>query len=156
MKSDEYPEMFRTYDEHAVRSQRTHFRSVLTELLLLLATAAIGSIPWGLLPRWRDYAAFGMGLVLFLIVIVGLMRLARKFDHLWFACRAVAESVKVESWRFMMKVKPYSGQDREAMERFRVLLRELLDSAPPEAKSIVSNATAIAPQITETMLLARA
>lgn len=156
MRADEYPEMFRTSDEHAVRSQRTHFRAVRLEIFLLLTTAAIGSFPWISLPFWRNYAALAMGAVLFLIIIVGLARLAWKFDHVWFASRAVAESVKIESWRFMTKAAPYSGEDREAREWFRIRLQELLESAPAEAKSLVSTATAGAPQVTDTMLRVRA
>jgi hypothetical protein len=155
MRSDEYPEMYRTSDERAVKSQRAHFRTVQLEIFLLLTTAALGSLPWGSLPTWRDYATFAMGLVLFLVIVVGLARFAWKFDHAWFASRAVAESVKIETWRFMTKAAPYSGQDKEARDQFRAQLQKLLESAPPEAKSLVSAATAGAPQVTETMLRVR-
>ena len=47
-------------------------------------------------------------LLLSVMVLNAIME-TQKFDQVWFNSRAVAESVKTESWAFMMKVKPYDG-----------------------------------------------
>ncbi len=155
MRPEDYPETFRTFDELAIRSQAAHFRTILLEIVLLIGTAAIGSVFWEALPSWRALGAVASGVILFLIVIAGLVRFARKFDHVWFASRAVAESVKIESWRFMMKVELYSGNDTDSGEKFRVRLKEILSSAPDEARSLVSVATAASPQVSDTMARVR-
>jgi len=54
----------------------------------------------------------------------------RKYDHVWFSCRAIAESVKTESWRFMIKVEPYDVSDSEVKNNFIMRLQEILHRQP--------------------------
>src|SRR5205807_10565656 len=87
-----------------------------------------------------------------LLLVLVPFRFNRRFDHTWFACRAVDESVKAESWKYMMNVDPYLGpSSADAKERFFSRLSEILDDAPGDAKIRVSELTATSPQITESM-----
>ena len=76
----------------------------------------------------------------------------KKYDYVWFSCRAVAESVKTESWRFMMKVKPYDNtiSDPEAEDRFIANLKEILYRLPSVSSEITSHIKE-GDQITERM-----
>ena len=56
----------------------------------------------------------------------------RRFDRIWFNSRAVAETVKKETWFFMMKVKPYGESVSEpgARKGFLDFLNQILRSQP--------------------------
>ncbi len=65
--------------------------------------------------------------VLVLLILTLLFRLARlieRFEERWFQSRALAESVKVESWLFMMKAEPYhdAGAVRSFARRMAILV----------------------------------
>lgn len=62
----------------------------------------------------------GIGLSLLLVM--------RNYEAIWYRTRAVAESVKTSTWRFMMRAEPFdSGLSQEAAETgFRTLLRRIL------------------------------
>ena len=49
----------------------------------------------------------------------------KKYNSAWFGSRAIAETVKEESWKFMMKAKPYE-QDETAENLFLERLQEIL------------------------------
>lgn len=107
----EYPPMYRAADETSVSKQRSYFHSVKIELHLLVAVAAVSALPWS---AWLDATGRKYGAVIALVLLGGalacrIVRGALKLEESWFKARALAESVKVEAWRFMMKAEPYQG-----------------------------------------------
>lgn len=64
------------------------------------------------------------------------------FDKKWFGCRAIAESVKSVTWRYMTQAKPYNGQsDSEKIDReFLKNLKEIRDSQIEGAKKLAKQA----------------
>jgi len=106
MNAKDFPEVFQTFDEAAIRNQRAHFRSMKCELVLLLAISIIGSLTWGPFVGLESSVLFVIAVLLVLVIVLAAFRCNRRFDHTWFACRAVAESVKPESWKYMMNVDP--------------------------------------------------
>ena len=54
----------------------------------------------------------------------------RRDDKVWFECRAVAESVKTATWRFMMKITPFEGDDSVAVRLFVETLKQIRESRP--------------------------
>ncbi len=52
----------------------------------------------------------------------------QKFYERWYQARALAESVKTVSWRFIMLAEPYKQNDEnENLKKFLNLLKELLE-----------------------------
>jgi hypothetical protein len=95
------------------------------------------------------------------IVLAVLMTLAaigdlKRLDRIWFAARAVAESVKKESWLFMMKIVPYddSTSDSEARKVFLDRLKRFLDSQPSICSELIMDSQE-GKQITESIENAR-
>jgi hypothetical protein len=74
--------------------------------------------------------AIGASLLLLLSILVSLVGQSEDVQGTWFECRAVAESLKSLTWRYMMRVPPYNRRsgleaDRRLIDEFR----EVLDAA---------------------------
>src|SRR5207249_2933335 len=72
-------------------------------------------------------AWFAAGL---LVVAIGAQYAQQRlsFDQQWFQARAVAESLKTATWRYMMKVPPYDDADAE--RELARLTRAVLERSP--------------------------
>jgi len=88
------------------------------------------------------------------ILVLGLLILwfarSRRDSKTWFDCRAIAESVKTATWRFMMNVPPFqhSGSvDKQFIEK----MRAIREARPDSAKAIAVHIDASAPSITDFM-----
>ena len=129
MESKDFPILHQVSSASAVNAQKRHFLVLRTKIATLLVIAAIASVNWGGEPDVRMLA--GVVSAIFIVVSMTLSALMdiRKSDQTWFSSRAIAESVKKESWRFMMKAEPYDGaiSDSVAEERFLDRMREILD-----------------------------
>lgn len=126
----EYPSVYVAADRAALRKQKWYFWSVRVELSALVVAA----IPAGLaLQDWlgrapgNQLAGFLTAGFLVIGLVARLFRFARKFEERWFESRALAESVKVETWRFVMRAEPYQKGDGKAM--FAERLAKLAESA---------------------------
>ena len=150
MESQDYPILFRAGDATAIRAQKRHFLLVRTRIALLLVTAGIASFSWNQFPDVRIWAAISSAVFLVASIALSAVMEMRKFDRLWFSSRAIAESAKMESWKFMMNVEPYEGDDAAAEKAFLERLDELLRSQPsvlPEMVALLKEGA----QITEQM-----
>jgi hypothetical protein len=150
LESQDYPILFRAGDATAIRAQKRHFLLVRTRIALLLVTAGIASFSWNQFPDVRIWAAISSAVFLVASIALSAVMEMRKFDRLWFSSRAIAESAKMESWKFMMNVEPYEGDDVAAEKAFLERLDELLRSQPsvlPEMVALLKEGA----QITEQM-----
>jgi hypothetical protein len=150
LESQDYPILFRAGDATAIRAQKRHFLLVRTRIALLLVTAGIASFSWNQFPDVRIWAAISSAVFLVASIALSAVMEMRKFDRLWFSSRAIAESAKMESWKFMMNVEPYEGDDAAAEKAFLERLDELLRSQPsvlPEMVALLKEGA----QITEQM-----
>jgi len=76
----------------------------------------------------------------------------QKYDSKWFASRAIAESVKTQTWRFMMRVSPYQeGDDASAVARFAADVRQLLNEQQ-DAKLVAGSQPVEGGEVTAIML----
>ena len=148
--SPEYPEIYNESDLCAIDNQKKYLRLFRLKIGLLIAVSIVTSVSISNLLGF-----VGLGLVI-AVVLLALMVLTaiielRRFDRTWFSGRAVAETVKKESWLFMMKAKPYDSINVEdAMRIFLANLRKILDSQS-QISSELSAHLQDSPQITETM-----
>ncbi len=96
--------------------------------------------------------AVAIAILLLLMLAVNSVAQIRKYDRRWFACRAVAESVKVQTWRFMMKADPYSGNSDYAILKSR-FVDDVLQSlnSQPEARLEIGSQLVGRTQVTPVM-----
>lgn len=107
-----------------------HTRLVMIDLALLAVAALIGvtlQVTSPLDARWvRAIAAA-------LLAAALLAKLANRlsaFDGQWFDGRAVAETVKSATWRYVMHVPPYDGDGADADASFGSVLHQTLVARP--------------------------
>ena len=147
LELQDYPRLYQASDSLAIQAQKNHFLLVKIKIVLLLFTAGIASLAWYNLPDIRTWACIVLAIFLVVLMAFSAILDMKKFDQTWFYCRAIAESVKKESWFFMMKAEPYNYNITDTLveERFLSCLKEILD----RQKSISSKLTSPLQQGTE-------
>jgi len=132
LESQDYPTLYRETDSSSINAQKKHFWLVRTKIALLLVIAGIASIAWSQEPNLRTSAAIVLAIFLVVSMVLSAIMDMKKFDRIWFSSRAVAESIKTESWSFMMKIEPYGDAipDSEAEDRLLNRLDGILHLQP--------------------------
>jgi hypothetical protein len=74
-------------------------------------------------------------------------------DRYWYAGRAVAESIKTVTWRFVSKAEPFNTRDEEARHHFRQTLKSIIEQNKDVAQRLSTNLDGV--QITDVMMAMR-
>jgi hypothetical protein len=129
---------------------------VKVKIIILVIIAVFSSLSFDQEP-YRTFATiFLVILLLASILIAVITNIITKYDHVWFNCRAVAESVKTETWFFMMKMNIYStySSNIEAVNRFIDSLTEVLQTRPVARYEIAASSEE-GEQVTQFMINTR-
>jgi SMODS and SLOG-associating 2TM effector domain 1/SMODS and SLOG-associating 2TM effector domain 3 len=122
VKDEQYPALYQDASSTACKSQKMFFRFLagnLTSLLLLTLVEIVGS---------ESKLRSAVNLVLLLSSLCCIFWLAlKKPQEAWYNARALAESVKTMTWRFVTKSEPYSGKSDEDSKHFVENLAKLLN-----------------------------
>ena len=104
MTSENYPAMFRSADEASDRKQSLYLMLIRCEYLLLFVAAVIST-------EMFESATFYLFYALIFVVSICLLlgRAMMKPEQDWYHCRALAESVKTLTWRYVMQAQPLSS-----------------------------------------------
>lgn len=127
MNAKDYPAGYIASGQTAVKLERNYFRLLKTELILFVGTSLVGilaAIPSTGLDRPLAIAAAILIAGAFLV----LWRVRkRRLERKWFQYRAVAESMKTATWRYMMQAPPFefSGEDGDVEEKFLATLKAI-------------------------------
>lgn len=150
MQTDYYPGLFQGADTASASAQETYFLLQRIHIGSLVVGGIIGaftSLATGTVITWV-YTT--MAIVLALGLLVLWITRSRQDDKAWFDCRAIAESVKTATWRFMMSAPPF--QNTESLDqRFISELREIRETRPDCQKYLAGEAATSAPAITDFM-----
>jgi hypothetical protein len=106
MVDDDLPALFRAADQASIKSQKRY----LLLLRLALAFSVAGALLAAILPNaaaWRHGLAVAATACLALSLGLTLLLRMLGWERDWYACRAVAESVKSVAWRFMVGADPF-------------------------------------------------
>ena len=107
MEHSDYPALYQAAEDASMGGQNTYKRLVQADLALVVAGALLGALAF-LVPK--DYAAYFAAvaaIVLLGSVVAKFVAKQRSDDKEWFDGRAVAESVKSLTWRYMMRLEPF-------------------------------------------------
>ena len=99
-------------------------RCVAADLILILAAAIAGSIAFSgvfakTLLAWTSAILAGFGLILTILIRT------KTFEQDWYDGRAIAESIKTRTWRFVTKSDPYHQTDTDIETKFISDLHEV-------------------------------
>ncbi len=123
MKTEDYPALYRAADATSIGSQAMHLLLIRGYLGLLI----FGSVFSVLGIQSKVSAAFS-ALVFIGTIILSILMITKRSEDEWYRARAIAESVKTSTWRFMMKGAPYldAVSVEQVKKEFRNLLRSIL------------------------------
>lgn len=110
LSSEDYPGLYRAADQAAQEAQSKYLWSVGSYLCIMIMGAGLAiyadvSRPSAIVAAVVFLAGLGLAL----------LQAFRRFDQIWYNGRAVAESVKTRTWRYMMKAGPYNPSGGEAV-----------------------------------------
>ena len=135
MENSYYPGLYQSADTASLTAQKTYLllqRVYLGSLILGCTIGAFTALVTNVITVWL-YSAIAIVLGLGLLILW--VTRSRNDDKVWFDCRAIAESAKTATWRFMMGAPPFS-EDDSIEERFVVELREIREARPHSNKDI--------------------
>ncbi len=137
MNGDRYPSLYRSADAASLKAQSTYllFHKVyLGSLVLGSVTGAFTVLGSQAVNAWL-YTTIAIVLVLGLLILWAMR--ARQDDKIWFDGRAVAESVKTATWRFMTRAHPFHD-DSTAETMFIAELKEIRMARPHLGKHLAA------------------
>lgn len=123
MNREHYPALYLGADSASNHAQKEYLNLLRAEYFLLVCAAAFSMI------RGTEKNF----LILYALIFVAaaamlLFRSFRKPEQGWYRCRALAESIKTSTWRYMMRSEPFDDAESIRIPRaeFRNYLREIL------------------------------
>lgn len=107
ISSSDFPGLYQTVDRASLDAQKSYFGGLRWYLFLLTCAAFVSyASP-------SNICGAIISAILFLITLCILIFLrVKRPDGVWYNGRAVAESVKTRSWRWMMRADPYQDRDQ--------------------------------------------
>ncbi|NKC17163.1 MAG: DUF4231 domain-containing protein [Gammaproteobacteria bacterium] len=147
VEENSFPGLYQSADKASIEAQKIYFGGLFFYLGLLVL-AALVSFAW---PKFVAGAIVSVMLFLATLGILIFLRVNRP-DDVWYNGRAVAESVKTISWRWMMRADPYPDCADVAIVRRQLIddLKDILDQNKGLSHSLNSSAASNDP-ISETM-----
>ncbi len=154
MESSDYPALFSASDAASLKAQRTFVRLLAGQLFIFVAASGLGLLT-SVFDQESGRVLTAMTAILLTIgiLLIWLLRAWRP-EKVWFDCRAVAESVKTVSWRYMMHVTPFRSEAAFVDKRFIEHLRAIRKDRPGVERHLAGLAASAA-EITDFMRDAR-
>lgn len=118
MEEKDFPALYRSADKLSLDSQKHFFRILKIHLVVLVTAAVLSAI--NITDKWV-YVLQLLALIAALGCSVYLWGV--RPDRYWYAGRAVAESVKTITWRYISKAEPFHTEDKIAQNEFKNSLK---------------------------------
>lgn len=147
IEDNSYPALYKAADRASIDAQSKYLRVIKLHGLLLVLGAGLTIHP---LPT-TEYSLINA--FVFLIALgLSILIAVKKYETSWYSARAVAESVKTATWRYMMKAEPFLdvAKRKEANSIFRNTLNKILDSNN-QLGELLGGAVSAEDQITDEM-----
>ena len=141
-----YPGLYQSADTASIQAQRHYFLSLEGYLISLLI---ISIIPFLNLQLKVNNLLLAFFFILSLSIMLWII--IKNQDESWYNGRAVAESVKTRTWRWMMKAEPYDDGDEEmGAKLFLSDLKQILQQNK-KLGDLIGNSSAVKEPITKRM-----
>jgi SMODS and SLOG-associating 2TM effector domain 3/SMODS and SLOG-associating 2TM effector domain 1 len=128
----EFPPLYRAADQNSLAGQRRFLNATRLRLAMLVVAAAFGLVNLRRPGGTVDFAGVGASVAFVVALLAELYLLQARPDRLWYDGRAVAESAKTLTWRYLVGGDPFGLErlsDREAdkllIDRFRQIAGNL-------------------------------
>ncbi len=147
MQHEDYPALYQAADEASIKCQRNYLFLMRSYLLILILAAFLSF--FGITTKFLAIISS----ILFLTTIsISIYILVKQYQKKWYNLRAVAESVKTVTWRYMMCAEPFSHNqnNKEAKQKFSETLINILHQNKTEVDEF-SGFSNSSDQLSETM-----
>lgn len=148
MRDNEYPALYRSASDLSAEAQQAFFRAFVGHMFFLGVATVISFINS---PTVLSAGMQAMSLLAALACAIYLFTV--RPERRWYAGRAVAESVKTVTWRFVMRAEPYDHNDSQDRSDFNARLKVIVEQNKEVAKLFTTNLSG--DNITESMSLLR-
>lgn len=149
MQEDDFPALYLSANDLSITSQNIFFLALKVHLLLLVAAAILSVVS---VPHW--FVAVLQVLCLLGALACSIFLFGKRPDRHWYSGRAVAESIKTITWRYVSRADPFQKEDSIARSEFQQKLKAIVDQNRDVAKALTKYLDA--PQITDAMTQMRA
>ncbi len=152
MNHNDYPCSFKTSDETSLSCQENYIISSVVHFGLLILAALFSSFTFDVNSSLYKTSVWGIIITLFLALTLKLVMKIAGWDRQWYDSRAVAESMKTVTWRFVIGAKPFGleyNQD-EIDKKFVDEVDNIIQSRP-SIQGAMSTCLASGKQISDRM-----
>ena len=120
----DFPSLYQNANQAAIQTQQKCFNFRLWHLIFLILGSG-GAVLATMIPEAFS-TWFHVGIVIILLIgfVINIVSRVLKYDEKWFNYRAIAESIKTATWRFMMKASPFE-EDSTSEKTFRAKISEI-------------------------------
>jgi hypothetical protein len=153
MQKEDFPAIYIAASECSAKAQAQFFLALRLELVLLLVSAVIPLLG---ISHWSIALLQVVVLIAALTCTLFLRQGKDKPDRIWYQARALAESIKTMTWRYVSKAEPYTADvagadvDRAFLENLKQLEKD--NQLPARYRPLSANEDSI----TKTMRKLRA
>ena len=156
MQNTNFPNYFQAADNISISSQKYYLLALKVDLLAMIIAAGLAVYNYQLADSKLILNVI-TGLSLFLGLILTVVLRTKKFEDVWYQGRALAESCKTMTWRFVTCAEYFENtlDIEEVKRRFITRIKELAGEFA-ELNSVLAAKTLAKPIITEKMLEIRA
>jgi hypothetical protein len=126
MEDTDYPSLYDAADSASERAKNRYYRLLGGQLLVFTIISFAAMLDSGSAEQQKFFSrlsAFLLGVSL----LISWINKAQHYDKVWYQCRAIAESVKTLTWRYMMQAEPFGlGLDlTAAKKKFLAEMKEI-------------------------------
>lgn len=105
IQNSDLPGLYQTADAASLKAQRNYFIGITFYLILLIFAALFNHFTLHFESSICKISSTALFLITLFIIVW--LRMSRP-DKIWYDGRAIAESIKTRTWRWMMRAEPYS------------------------------------------------
>nr|WP_158637612.1 DUF4231 domain-containing protein [Elizabethkingia bruuniana] len=155
MKKTDFPNYYIAGDHISLIAQKLYTRYVRLDLLLMVLSAALTIYNFQA-NESKKIIYIISGFIMLIAIILSLVIKNKKYEDIWYRGRALAESAKTLTWRFMTKSEYFENTitDKEAKIRFVNRMKELHEEFK-DLHSSLKTADLSLPMITDRMIKTR-
>lgn len=137
IQNNDFPNYFIAGDNASLKKQKTYVNLIRWDLILICIGAALSIYNWET-TNTKTWIYGISGFSLFVSFVLSLIMKIKKYEDIWYRGRALAESVKTLTWRFMTKSEFFDNNisNEEAKERFIKRIGEIKDKFKDLEKSL--------------------
>ena len=119
-----FPCFFTLADQQAIKSQKQYLSALKWSIWLIIVASVLAYIRNFIEFEYIDWL---IGVLLLINLLLNWWIQAEKMDNLWYDYRSIAESIKTLTWKYMLKVIPFAGDEVDCTKEFRRRVKKILN-----------------------------